>query len=58
MGLPIATLPDLTASMISSSLFRSVPPWKTMLIEPLERRVTSSAMNLSPTAPDSGGESR
>ena len=29
-----------------------------MLIEPFERRVTSSAMNFSPTAPDSGGESR
>ena len=58
LGQPIATLPDFTASMISSSLFSSVPPWKIMLIAPLERRVTSSAMYLHPTAPDSGGARR
>src|SRR2546426_8046677 len=54
-GAPSATLPDFTASMISSSLPRSVPPWKTTLSVPLERFVTSSARYLKAMAPDSGG---
>ena len=54
-GVPRAMLPDFTASMISSSLPRSVPPWKTTLRPPLERFVTSSARYLKPIAPDSGG---
>ena len=54
-GLPIATFPDFTASMISSSLLRSVPPWNTTVSVACERRVTSSAIHLNATAPDSGG---
>ena len=54
-GAPSAMLPDFTASMISSSLESSVPPWKTTLSVPLERLVTSSARYLKPSAPDSGG---
>src|SRR5688572_2912645 len=48
-------LPDLTASMISSSLPSSVPPWKRTSSVPWERLVTSSARYLKPMAPDSGG---
>src|SRR5262245_3837001 len=48
-------LPDFTASMISSSLVRSVPPWKTALREPPERLVSSSHIHLKPIALDSGG---
>src|SRR5882724_2477472 len=41
--------------MISSSLPRRVPPWKTTLSVELERLVTSSARYLKAMAPDSGG---
>ncbi|OGL17136.1 MAG: hypothetical protein A3F92_05870 [Candidatus Rokubacteria bacterium RIFCSPLOWO2_12_FULL_71_22] len=55
-GLPMATLPDRTASMISSSLLKRVPPWNSMVMEPFERFVTSSAIHLKASAPDSGGD--
>ena len=54
-GLPIATLPDFTASMISSSLVSRVPPWNTTLRAPPERLVSSSAIHLNAVPLDSGG---
>src|SRR5215467_3590639 len=48
-------LPDFTASMISSSLVRSVPPWNTALRLPPERLVSSSHIHLKTTPLDSGG---
>src|SRR5437899_6842875 len=51
----MATFPDLTASMISSSLVSRVPPWNTTLRAPPERLVSSSDIHLKATALDSGG---
>jgi hypothetical protein len=51
----MATLPDFTASMISSSLVIRVAPWKTTFRPPPERLVSSSAIHLKATALDSGG---
>src|SRR5262249_52585456 len=51
----MATLPDFTASMTSSSLVISVAPWKTTFRLPAERLVSSSLIHLKATALDSGG---
>src|SRR5262245_47960086 len=51
----MATFPDFTASMTSSSLVRSVAPWNTTFRAPPERLVSSSLIHLKATALDSGG---